>query len=193
MTAGEGQEHRPGSCPVGRPDRKVFAGESAPLRPVVQRRRACRCRHAGLRCFAPLLKPSPSVGIWRTVATSGSDQSGELNVAPCGVVKWFGPDRGIGLISQEGAGPDVQAEASAIHGMDRRLPPGEVVLFDVTLDSSGLRADSIHRPVGSDAQPPTPRTRWPCTEESFVPRRRSCFPAILQSERGPKDLPGLVP
>ncbi|WP_404953595.1 cold-shock protein [Streptomyces sp. 147326] len=81
------------------------------------------------------------------------------SVSPCGVVKWFDPDRGIGLISQEGAGPDVQAEASAIREKEGRLRQGETVLFDVTLDSSGLWADNIHRPVPTRHTPRTERTR----------------------------------
>ncbi|MBT2469986.1 cold shock domain-containing protein [Streptomyces sp. ISL-66] len=64
-------------------------------------------------------------------------------------MKWFDPDRGIGLISQEDAGPYVQAEASAIHGEDRRLRQGEEVLFNLTLDSAGLRADDIRRSEGA--------------------------------------------
>ncbi|MFD3809243.1 cold-shock protein [Streptomyces sp. NPDC058611] len=75
------------------------------------------------------------------------------SVSPCGVVKWFDPDRGTGLISQEGAGPDIQAEATAIHGRERRLRPGEKVFFDVTLDSAGQRADNIHRQVRSETPP----------------------------------------
>ncbi|MGW5848728.1 cold-shock protein [Streptomyces sp. NPDC055254] len=76
------------------------------------------------------------------------------NMAPCGVVKWFDPERGIGLISQEGAAPDVQAEASACHGGDG-LRQGEEVFFDVTLDSAGLRADNIRRRPRRQIQPPT--------------------------------------
>ncbi|GAA3063901.1 hypothetical protein GCM10020254_04760 [Streptomyces goshikiensis] len=72
-------------------------------------------------------------------------------MSPCGVVKWFDLGRGIGLISQEGAGPDIRAEASAIHGRDGRLRQGEEVLFDVTLDSAGLRADNIRRAQGACA------------------------------------------
>ncbi|MFD9618324.1 cold-shock protein [Streptomyces virginiae] len=60
-------------------------------------------------------------------------------------MKWFDPERGIGLISQEGAGPDVQAEVSAIRGRKRYLLTGDEVFFDVTCDSAGLRADNIHR------------------------------------------------
>ncbi|MFE9795455.1 cold shock domain-containing protein [Streptomyces goshikiensis] len=63
-------------------------------------------------------------------------------------MKWFDLGRGIGLISQEGAGPDIRAETSAIHGKDGHLRQGEEVLFDVTLDSTGLRADNIHRARG---------------------------------------------
>ncbi|MFF4457810.1 cold-shock protein [Streptomyces goshikiensis] len=67
-------------------------------------------------------------------------------------MKWFDLGRGIGLISQEGAGPDIRAEASAIHGRDGHLRRGEEVLFDVTLDSAGLRADNIHRAVRSESR-----------------------------------------
>ncbi|MEU8844294.1 cold shock domain-containing protein [Streptomyces roseus] len=63
-------------------------------------------------------------------------------------MKWFDCDRGIGLISQQGAGPDVQAELSAVRGSDSRLRQGEKVLFDIILDSAGLRADNIHRLKG---------------------------------------------
>ncbi|MFE5561668.1 cold-shock protein [Streptomyces sp. NPDC056544] len=65
-------------------------------------------------------------------------------------MKWFDLGRGIGLISQEGAGPDIRAEASAIDGRDGHLRRGEEVTFDVTLDSAGLRADNIHRAVRSE-------------------------------------------
>ncbi|MFG2985577.1 cold-shock protein [Streptomyces sp. NPDC048258] len=68
-------------------------------------------------------------------------------------MKWFDPDRGMGLISQEDAGPDVQAEASAIHGEDPRLCQGEEVFCNVTLDSAGLRADNIRPFGGSPALP----------------------------------------
>ncbi|MFE3865255.1 cold-shock protein [Streptomyces goshikiensis] len=64
-------------------------------------------------------------------------------------MKWFDLSRGIGLISQEGAGPDIRAEASAIHGRDGQLRQGEEVLFDVTLDSAGLRADNIYSTQGA--------------------------------------------
>ncbi|OEJ35223.1 hypothetical protein BGK67_31445 [Streptomyces subrutilus] len=73
-------------------------------------------------------------------------------MSPFGVVKWFDPDRGTGLISQEGAGPDVQAEASAIQGEDGCLRQGEEVFFNMTLDSWGLRADNIHRSVRREAR-----------------------------------------
>lgn len=74
---------------------------------------------------------------------------------PSGVVKWFDCDRGIGLISQQGAGPDVQAEVSAVHGSDDRLRQGEKVLFDIILDSAGLRADNIQRLKGEGAPGPS--------------------------------------
>lgn len=67
---------------------------------------------------------------------------------PSGVVKWFDSDRGVGLISQGSDLPDVSAELSAVHGPDRQLVKGERVLFDVTLDAGGRRADNIHRLAG---------------------------------------------
>ncbi|MFD3720771.1 cold-shock protein [Streptomyces sp. NPDC058674] len=73
-------------------------------------------------------------------------------------MKWFDPARGIGLISQEGDGPDVHAEASAIQGKDDHLRPGEEVFFNITLDSAGLRADNIHRTDHREARPSNPST-----------------------------------
>ncbi|MFF2785555.1 cold shock domain-containing protein [Streptomyces sp. NPDC058049] len=129
------------------PRDRAATARSSPEAPV-------GCSHAGGRCFTPLRKPSPPVEIGRTVSTCGSDPSGKGgSVSPCGVVQWFDADRGIGLISQEGAEPDVQAEASAIHGKERYLRPGEEVFFDITLDGAGLRADNIHRPPGRGPQP----------------------------------------
>ncbi|MFJ2938403.1 cold shock domain-containing protein [Streptomyces sp. NPDC087219] len=82
-------------------------------------------------------------------------------MSPRGVVKWFSPALGVGLIGKEGAGDDVTAESSAIHGEDRILCRGEEVHFDLTLDSSGLRADNIYR--SDDARHhhgPCPHTRY---------------------------------
>ncbi|MFF7505432.1 cold-shock protein [Streptomyces lavendulae] len=73
-------------------------------------------------------------------------------MSPCGVVKWFDPDRGTGLISQDGTGPDIRAEARAIHRKGPCLRPGDRVLFDLTHDSAGLRADNIHRPEDALSQ-----------------------------------------
>ncbi|WP_405760730.1 MULTISPECIES: cold-shock protein [unclassified Streptomyces] len=70
-------------------------------------------------------------------------------MSPCGFVKWFDPDRGTGLISQDGTGPDIQAEVRAIHDKGPHMRPGDRVLFDITHDSAGLRADNIRRPEGS--------------------------------------------
>ncbi|WP_405760588.1 MULTISPECIES: cold-shock protein [unclassified Streptomyces] len=67
-------------------------------------------------------------------------------MSPCGIVKWFDPDRGTGLISPDGPGADTRAESRAIRENGRCLRPGNRVLFDLTHDSAGLRADNIHRP-----------------------------------------------
>ncbi|MGQ4390422.1 cold-shock protein [Streptomyces sp. SAS_270] len=65
---------------------------------------------------------------------------------PNGVVKWFDPDRGVGVITPDGAAPDAVAYRSAIlRRADRTLVEGERVLFDLTQDSTGIRADNIHR------------------------------------------------
>ena len=110
---------------------------------------------------------------------------------PCGVVKWFDPDRGIGLISQEGAGPDVQAETSAIHGKDDHLHPGEEVFFNITLDSAGLRADNIHRTVRSEPQPLKPSHTVTLHRGVFRPGSPvSRVPELLQCKRGLDTCPG---
>ncbi|MFD7283912.1 cold-shock protein [Streptomyces sp. NPDC059862] len=63
---------------------------------------------------------------------------------PYGVVKWFDPGRGVGAIAQERAGPDAVACRSAVHGnADSTLVAGTRVLFDLTLDAAGIRADNI--------------------------------------------------
>ncbi|TJZ50424.1 cold-shock protein [Streptomyces piniterrae] len=69
---------------------------------------------------------------------------------PNGIVKWFDSGRGVGVIAQDGAGREVVAYWSAIQGdQDRRLIEGERVLFNVTQDAAGIRADNIHRlPAG---------------------------------------------
>ncbi|WP_412075621.1 cold shock domain-containing protein [Streptomyces xanthophaeus] len=60
-------------------------------------------------------------------------------------MKWFDDEQGIGLIDQEGGGPDVVAYRAAIQGPDRKLMPGENVHFGITRDAEGLRADNISR------------------------------------------------
>ncbi|MFD9537881.1 cold shock domain-containing protein [Streptomyces sp. NPDC060010] len=99
------------------------------------------------------------------------------NVSPCGVVKWFDPDRGTGLISQQGAGPDVFVEASAIHGKDRHLHQGEEVFFNITLDSGGLRADDIHRTDRGKTQPSKPSHTVPAQQRLSSPANR-VVPAV---------------
>ncbi|MGW2996693.1 cold shock domain-containing protein [Streptomyces sp. NPDC001193] len=66
-------------------------------------------------------------------------------MSPSGIVRSFDPDRGTGLISQDGTGPDIRAESQAIRENGPCLSSGDRVLFDLTHDSAGLRADNIHR------------------------------------------------
>ncbi|MFD7324198.1 cold shock domain-containing protein [Streptomyces sp. NPDC059875] len=60
-------------------------------------------------------------------------------------MKWFDADRGVGVIGLGGDEPDVLAGISAVHGQDPRLRQGEKVVFDITVDAAGRRADNIHR------------------------------------------------
>lgn len=81
------------------------------------------------------------------------DNSWGLSV-PCGVVKWFDPVQGVGVIVQDGPFPDAVAHRSAVHGeAERTLVAGKRVLFDVTWDAAGVRADNIH-PAPQPCCPP---------------------------------------
>ncbi|MER6390478.1 cold shock domain-containing protein [Streptomyces sp. NPDC001523] len=103
-------------------------------------------------------------------------------------MKWFDPDRGTGLISRQGAGPDVSAETSAIHGKIRSLRPGEEVLFDITLDDAGLRADNIHRMARS--QPSNPTHTVTVHSGAFRPWSATPYvPWLLQRQRRPGNYP----
>ncbi|MEU9211798.1 hypothetical protein AB0D27_28660 [Streptomyces sp. NPDC048415] len=63
-------------------------------------------------------------------------------------MKWFDSGRGVGVIAQECAGPDAVAYRSAVHGdADSTLVVGERVLYDLTLDAAGVRADNIRPPL----------------------------------------------
>jgi cold shock CspA family protein len=60
------------------------------------------------------------------------------------VVKWFDPHRDVGVLARDDGGPDAVADRSAVQGdADRTLVPGQRVLFDITFDASGVRADNI--------------------------------------------------
>jgi cold shock CspA family protein len=59
----------------------------------------------------------------------------------------------VGVIVQDGEGPDASACRSAVHGdADHMLVAGERACFDVTLDAAGVRADNI-RSSGSCCPP----------------------------------------
>ncbi|MGP3991630.1 cold-shock protein [Streptomyces sp. 3N207] len=65
-----------------------------------------------------------------------------------GAVKWFSRRRRWGVIAQNGEGePDVIVHSSAILGCCciRGLRAGDKVIFDVTEDSRGTRADNVRR------------------------------------------------
>ncbi|MFD3701437.1 cold shock domain-containing protein [Streptomyces sp. NPDC058646] len=138
-------------APTGR-THPAQAASNAPLRRVARPRAPAGCSHAAFRWFKP---PSRPPRRWRPGGQCRFWIQAERRVrrvSPFGVVKWFDPDRGTGLISQEGAGPDVQTETSAIQGEDGCLRHGEEVFFNTTLDSWGLRADNIHRSVRREAR-----------------------------------------
>ncbi|MFD5892013.1 cold-shock protein [Streptomyces sp. NPDC060334] len=107
-------------------------------------------------------------------------------------MKWFDPDRGTGLISRQGAGPDVWAETSAIHGKDRSLRQGEEVLFDITLDDAGLRADNIRRTIRSQSRPSNPTHTVTVHSGAFRPWSATPHaPWLLQRPTPSGDLPAL--
>jgi cold shock CspA family protein len=62
------------------------------------------------------------------------------------VVKWFDPERGLGVIALDGGGFDAVAYRSAVHGdAELELVAGKRVCFDVTRDAAGVRADNVRR------------------------------------------------
>ncbi|MEU3855627.1 cold shock domain-containing protein [Streptomyces sp. NPDC029554] len=68
---------------------------------------------------------------------------------PSGVVLWFDPVRGLGVIAVDGGGFNAVAYRTAVHGdAERQLIAGRRVSFDLTLDASGVRADNI-RPAAT--------------------------------------------
>jgi cold shock CspA family protein len=92
---------------------------------------------------------------------------------PSGVVKWFDPDRGVGVISRDDGAPDVVACRSAVHGRVDRTPlAGERVFFDITEDSSGIRADNICRAAPGVRCPTAERAADRATPEPPAPAVR---------------------
>ncbi|MEV5432547.1 cold shock domain-containing protein [Streptomyces sp. NPDC052701] len=74
---------------------------------------------------------------------------------PSGVVKWFDPGRGLGVIVQDGGGFDVVVYRSAVHGdAERELVAGKRVCFDVIQDAAGVRADNVRRMTPGCCVPP---------------------------------------
>ncbi|MEV5434131.1 cold shock domain-containing protein [Streptomyces sp. NPDC052701] len=73
---------------------------------------------------------------------------------PSGVVKWFDPEWGLGVIVQDGGGFDAVAYRSAVRGdAERELVAGKRVCFDVTQDAAGVRADNV-RPMTLECRAP---------------------------------------
>ncbi|MFD7539914.1 cold-shock protein [Streptomyces sp. NPDC059819] len=63
---------------------------------------------------------------------------------PVGVVQWFDEEQGIGQIRPDRDEAQAWAEQHAVQGTEA-LVPGDLVRFDLTWDSDGLRADNIRR------------------------------------------------
>ena len=64
-----------------------------------------------------------------------------------GVVKWFNGEKGFGFIAQDGGGPDVFVQYSAIAGAGyRSLEENQRVEFEITQGSKGPQAENV-RPV----------------------------------------------
>ncbi|WP_326615475.1 cold shock domain-containing protein (plasmid) [Streptomyces scopuliridis] len=73
---------------------------------------------------------------------------------PTGVVKWYDPEGGIGIITPDGPHLAVWAEGRAVRD-NRALHSGDRVQFDIWRDASGLWANNIHRIDG--VSPASPR------------------------------------
>ncbi|MFF7415527.1 cold-shock protein [Streptomyces lydicus] len=69
-----------------------------------------------------------------------------VRAMPTGTVKWYEAGRGVGVITQDGTETNAMAFRSAIQGhRERGLLQGERVLFNITQDAAGIRADNIYR------------------------------------------------
>ncbi|WP_406490507.1 cold-shock protein [Streptomyces sp. NBC_01604] len=63
-------------------------------------------------------------------------------------MKWFDPERSEGRVVPDGGGTDAVAYGAAVHGAgERTLRAGERIVFDLTFDAAGVRADNICRVV----------------------------------------------
>ena len=61
-----------------------------------------------------------------------------------GTVKWFNAEKGYGVITQDGGGPDVFAHFSAIQATGyRSLEENQRVEFEITQGPKGPQADQI--------------------------------------------------
>ncbi len=61
-----------------------------------------------------------------------------------GTLKWFGDEKGLGSIEQEGGGEDVFVHFNSTTGSgDRTLPEGAKVEFEVRSTPKGLRAENV--------------------------------------------------
>ncbi|MEU1073655.1 MULTISPECIES: cold shock domain-containing protein [unclassified Streptomyces] len=76
-------------------------------------------------------------------------------MVPEGTVKWFDPNKGVGVITWENGQPDALVHACAIQVCcrARTLAAQDAVILDVIKDSDGIWAANIHR-----AQPPCPHS-----------------------------------
>ncbi|UQW99197.1 cold shock domain-containing protein [Streptomyces sp. RerS4] len=63
---------------------------------------------------------------------------------PQGVVQWCDPLSGLGMVREDSSDVDVSAERLAVHG-GWPLVAGERVMFDLTVDADGMRADNVRR------------------------------------------------
>ncbi|UQA91068.1 S1 domain-containing protein [Streptomyces halobius] len=61
---------------------------------------------------------------------------------PQGVVQWCDAARGLGMVREDSSGADVSAERLAVH-CSWPLVAGELVMFDMTTDADGTRADNV--------------------------------------------------
>ncbi|MYZ34777.1 cold shock domain-containing protein [Streptomyces sp. SID4917] len=96
---------------------------------------------------------------------------------PTGVVKWYDPDKEIGVITSDGADLELRVQRRAVrHGSELRS--GERVHFDIWFDASGRWANNIQRLGPAPAEHDRDGTELLGTDRADIERTRSGRPDL---------------